>query len=127
MARIIRLTESDLSRIVRRVINEDQAAQKQQLEAKITSCFGSLKIFQTKYPELSNLMVSYGLGVATVGAVCLTVAEIASGVGGIGAGFSATAALFMGAESVDKAVRAINNSDDLKREAKDFAKCITGF
>jgi len=122
MARIIRLTESDLSRIVRRVINEDQAAQKQQLESKMKSCFSS-----SKYPQLTNLMVSYGLGVAAIGAAVLTVMEVASGVGGIGAGITGTAALFFGAESLDKAVKAINNSAALKREAKAFAKCITGF
>ena len=122
MARIIRLTESDLSRIVRRVINEDQAAQKQQLELKMKSCFSS-----SKYPQLTNLMKSYGLALATIGAAVCTVAAAAVPGGGIMAGISGTATLFMGAESVDKWVKVIKNSPALEREAKSFAKCILGF
>jgi len=56
MSRIIRLTESDLTRLVRRVINEDQAAQSQQfqqLQSKIASKMKSSGCFDSSnYPNL---------------------------------------------------------------------------
>jgi len=124
MKRIIRLTESDLARIVRRVINEDQEAQKQQLEAKITSCFN-----KNKYPHLDRLMVAQGQGLVAMGAAALTVLGVLSGVGGVGAGFSATAALLVGGTAVDNLVKAFKSdkTGNLMSEAKSFAKCITGY
>ena len=122
MARIIRLTESDLSRIVRRVINEEQEAQKQQLESKMKSCWDS-----NKYSGLNDLMIAYGLGLGALGAGVVTVMAAAVPGGGIMGGLTATAALLMGANATDKWVTAIKNTPALKREARDLAKCLTGY
>jgi hypothetical protein len=124
MRRTVRLNENDLSRIVRRVINENQEAQKQQLEAKITSCFN-----KNKYPHLYRLMVAKGQGMVAMGAAALTVLGVASGVGAVGAGLTGTAALMIGKSAVDNYVKAFKSdkTGNLMSEAKSFAKCITGY
>ena len=122
MARIVRLTESDLSRIVRRVINEEQEAQKQQLESKMKSCWDP-----NKYRGLNTLMKAYGLGLGALGAGIVTVMAAAVPGGGILAGLTGSASLYMGANATDKWVTSIKNTPALKREAKDLLKCLTGY
>ena len=123
MARIIRLTERDLTRLVRRVINEDQEAQKQQLQAKVTSCFD-----KKRFPHLNLLMESSGLGIMAIAGAALTVASVGVSAG-VSAGIFATATLIGGAIAIEKAVLAFKSDKNggLMSEAKDFAKCITGY
>jgi hypothetical protein len=122
MARIIRLTEQDLTRIVRRVINEDQAAQKQQLESKMKSCFDP-----NKYPIMYSLVATQGYSLLAVGAAAMTVGGFATGNAIVG-GLSATLALFMVGYAVEELVNVIkeHKNSNMLIEVKAFVKCVTG-
>ena len=122
MARIIRLTESDLSRIVRRVINEDQAAQKQQLQSKMKSCFDP-----NKYPVMYSLVKYKGYSLMAVGAAAMTVGSFATG-NAVGGGLSATLAILGGAYAGEELVNVIkeHKNSNMLIEVKAFVKCVTG-
>ena len=122
MARIIRLTEQDLTRIVRRVINEDQAAQKQQLQSKMKSCFDP-----NKYPVMYSLVKYKGYSLLAVGAAAMTVGGFATG-NAVGGGLSATLALFMVGYAGEELVNVIkeHKNSNMLIEVKAFVKCVTG-
>ena len=54
MKRVIRLTESDLTRIVRRVINEQEGEISQALDGLSSQFVSMMKNVVGKYPTLSN-------------------------------------------------------------------------
>ena len=122
MARIIRLTEQDLNRIVRRVINEDQAAQKQQLQSKMKSCFDP-----NKYPVMYSLVKYKGYSLLAVGAAAMTVGSFATG-NAVGGGLSATLALLGGAYAGQELVNVIkeHKNSNMLIEVKAFVKCVNG-
>ena len=122
MARIIRLTEQDLNRIVRRVINEDQAAQKQQLQSKMKSCFDP-----NKYPVMYSLVKYKGYSLLAVGAAAMTVGSFATG-NAVGGGLSATLALLGGAYAGEELVNVIkeHKNSNMLIEVKAFVKCVNG-
>ena len=67
MARIVRLTESDLSRIVRRVINEEQSGKMKfaEIKSKMSGCFSP-----SEYPNLykaSNGSLDVVMGLLAMG------------------------------------------------------------
>ena len=122
MARIIRLTEQDLNRIVRRVINEDQAAQKQQLQSKMKSCFDP-----NKYPVMYSLVKYKGYSLLAVGAAAMTVGSFATG-NAVGGGLSATLARLGGAYAGQELVNVIkeHKNSNMLIEVKAFVKCVNG-
>jgi hypothetical protein len=67
MARIVRLTESDLSRIVRRVINEEESGKMKfaEIKSKMSGCFSP-----SRYPNLykaSNGSLDVVMGLLAMG------------------------------------------------------------
>lgn len=115
MKKVIRLTESDLTRIVKRVIKEDQQMKKQAFDQKALSCFNP-----KKYPQVYSLMKAYGCSVVVAAGILLTILSE-----GIASGIGITGAIFAGGEAYDAFESAINNpKSSFKKEAKDFLTCV---
>jgi len=114
MKKIIRLTESDLIRIVKRVVKEEQM-KKQEFDQKAKSCFNP-----KKYPQVYSLMKAYGCSAMVAAGIILTILS-----DGIAAGIGITGAIFAGGEAYDAFESAINNpKSSFKKEAQDFLSCV---
>jgi hypothetical protein len=62
MKRIVKLTESELTQLIRRVINESkQTMSIEQIDSKLTSCYNV-----SEYPALTQLAKTMGLTVASL-------------------------------------------------------------
>lgn len=114
MKRIIKLTESDLTRIVKRVIKEDAQQKQQMFNQKATSCFDT-----KKYPQIAALIKAGGYSIVTVAGVALTILS-----SGIAAGLGLTGAIFSAGEVYEQVESAINNpKSTFKKEITTFLKC----
>ena len=111
MKKNIRLNESDLTRIVRRVIKEEQMT-KQMLTAKATNCWDA-----KKYPQTASLMKASGWGLFTVAAGASTL---------ISGGITATAAILGAGKYTEELTKAIESDSTFKAELHKFYKCMFG-
>ena len=121
MKKVVRLTESDLIRLVKRVINESQMSQDQikSLAAKkADSCFDS-----SKYPVLSGLMKTYGWGAATVAMAALTVLATGATMGG-GATMPGMGTFLLGAKTIEQFTKAMDSDSSLTKEVEAFYNCL---
>ena len=117
MKKVVRLTESDLSRIVRRVIKEEQMSA-QMLQAKAESCWDP-----KKYPQIAGMMKAYGFGLLAVAAAAVTVLS-AGAADGMTGGLSVTAALLSGGAAVDQIVKVAKSDSTFKKELTTFYNCM---
>ena len=115
MKKIIRLNESDLTRIVRRVIKEEQMT-KQMLMAKATDCWDP-----KKYPQIASLMKVYGWGLFTVAAAASTYFSA-----GISGGITVTAGLLGAGKTVEELIKVIESNSSFKAELSVFYDCMFG-
>lgn len=116
MGKIVRLTENDLTRLVRRVIKESQMSQQQFNAAaqKGAGCFS-----KENTPQLYALSKGLGLGALAIVAFAMTYFS-----GGIGAGLTLTSGLMMSAKSLDELSASINNNKSTyEAELKKLYKC----
>jgi len=124
MARIVRLTESDLNRIVKRVINESQSAQAQQLISNANKLASTGCFSEKTTPKLVALAKALGLGVAAIGAFALTYISMGT-IDGISGGLFVTTGLFASAAALDNLVKSIkNNESSYKKELQYLYDCI---
>lgn len=121
MKKVIRLTESDLTRIVRQVINETESdQQKQQLTAKITDCYSS-----TKYPKIAAALEVTGYGIT---AVILAIGGFATlefgGLALMSLGASAATMTFIKFTDEFVAQTKVKKTPGLEAELKSLYNCI---
>lgn len=117
MKKVIRLTESDLTRIVRRVIKEEQMSA-QMLESKARSCWDA-----KKYPQIAGMMKASGYGLLAVAAAAVTVLS-AGAADGMTGGLSVTAALLSAGAAVEEIVEVANNDSTFKKELTALYNCM---
>ena len=113
MKKIIKLTESDLTRIVKRVIIEsEQQATKQQVTLKLQSCYNP-----SSYPRLVALAKATGFGIIDVLLAILSIFAPEFGVPGF-AIFSS-----MTYYEIQKAVKK-DKTGSIEKEANKLLKCM---
>jgi hypothetical protein len=132
MSKIIRLTESDLERIVRRVvkeqrtINEDtnsvlSALKSEKSQQALSGCWNGGR----EYPNIKKIMVGHAQISLSVLAGMFTALAVSSGVGAgaaVPSGSVAVAAMVKGIDNLSETSRA-----SLKSEVCQLIECITGF
>jgi hypothetical protein len=121
MKKIVRLTESDLVRLVKKVINESQMSQdqiKSLASKRADSCFDS-----SKYPVLSGLMKTYGWGTATAAMAVLTVFATGATFGG-GATMPGMTTFLLGTKTIEQFTKAMQSDSSLTKEVEAFYNCL---
>jgi len=124
MGKIIRLTESELTNLVRMVVNETQSAQAQQLISKANKLASTGCFSEKTTPKLVALAKALGLGVAAIGAFALTYISMGT-IDGISGGMMVTTGLFASASALDNFVKSIKNDESsYKKELQYLYNCI---
>jgi hypothetical protein len=124
MGRIIRLTERDLTRIVKQVINEEQVSQAKskqmasQAKLRATDCWDA-----EKYPLTAKALKTAQFGGATVALIAAAAALAATGVG-----IPAALLLFAGIVTVSHAmyevIKPIIYGHETLAEMKELGSCL---
>jgi len=124
MERIIRLTERDLTRIVKRVINEEQSQAKSkqmasQAKLKITSCWDA-----EKYPNTARALEGFVYANVTVGLLAAAAALASTGVGIPAALLMVAGMTTFSAALVDALATILSVNWQFKREINELSSCL---
>ena len=126
MGNVIRLTERDLTRIVKLVINEEQSQAKSkqmasQAKLKITSCWDA-----EKYPSAARAFKALAYAGATVALIAAAAALSATGVG-IPAALALVSiggSIFTVSHMLVDGLASVMDIASVKEEMKELASCL---